>query len=232
MTPSLVPVPRSLRLRLWYGLMAAGLFHVIAFVEGILTPGYDASQQAMSALSLGRWGWIQIISFILFGTLILSTVTPWRKILAGGTGAKAYPVLTFLTGISIILCGLFRQDPAPGYDPENLALTAPTLTGLLHLLFAAIGALSSITGLIIMARRFAHTPLWKSWSIYSISMAMIMIACITVYGIWSTESTGYAGLFERIGLLVIPVWALSFLLRLEKNVAFMKSAPAQKNLVG
>lgn len=222
MTPSLTPVPRSLRLRLWYGLIAAGLFHVIAIVEGILTPGYDASQQAISALSLGRWGWIQMSSFIFLGTIIISTATPWRKVLAAGSGAKAYPILTFLTGGSIILCGIFRQDPAPGYDPENLALTAPTLTGLLHLLFAAIGALSSITGLIIMARRFAHTPLWKGWNIYSISMALIMIACITVYGIWSTEPIGYAGLFERIGLLVVPVWALSFLVRLERGIPFMQ----------
>ena len=222
MPPSPVPVPRSLRLRLWYGLIAAGIFHVIAIIEGVLTPGYDACQQAISALSLGRWGWIQIISFILFGIIIISTAAPWRKLLAGGIGAKAYPVLTFLTGASIILCGIFRQDPAPGYDPENLALTAPTLTGLLHLLFAAIGALSSITGLIILAIRFAHTPLWKSWIIYSISMALIMIACITVYGIWSTASTGYAGLFERMGLLVIPVWVLSFLVRLERGVPFMQ----------
>lgn len=222
MTPSLIPVPRSLRLRLWYGLMAAGLFHVVAIVEGMLTPGFDASQQSISALSLGRWGCIQMSSFILLGIIIISTVTAWRKVLAGGSGAKAYPVLTFLTGASIICCGLFRQDPAPGYDPENLALTAPTLTGLLHLLFAAIGALSSITGLIIMARRIAHTPLWKSWNIYSISMALIMIASITVYGIWSTEPTGYAGLFERIGLLVVPVWVLSFLMRLERGIPFMQ----------
>lgn len=222
MTSSLIPVPRSLRLRLWYGLIAAGLFHVIAIAKGVFTPGFDACQQSISALSLGRWGWIQMSSFILLGTIVISTVAPWRKVLAGGSGARAYAVLTFLTGVSIILCGLFRQDPAPWYDPENLALTAPTLTGLLHLLFAAIGALSSITGLIIMARRFAHTPLWKGRNIYSVSMALIMIACITVYGIWSTEPTGYAGLFERIGLLVVPVWALSFLVRLERGVPFMQ----------
>jgi hypothetical protein len=223
MTPSLIPVPRSLRLRLWYGLVAAGIFNMVAIVEGILTPGYDANQQAISALSLGRWGWTQITSFILLGIVIISTAFAWRKILAGGSGARSYPLLTIFTGISVILCGLFRQDPAPGYDPENLALTAPSLTGLLHLLFAAIGALSSITGLIVMAIRFAKTPLWKNWAIYSTLMALIMIGCITVYGIWSTEPKGYAGLFERIGLLVVPIWALSFLIRLVHGVPFMRS---------
>lgn len=222
MTSPLIPVPRSLRLRLWYGLIAAGIFNVVAIVESILTPGYDAWQQSISALSLGQWGWIQISSFFLLGITILSTVSAWRKILAGGIGAKVYPVLTFLTGASLILCGIFRQDPAPGYDPENRALTVPTLTGLLHLLFAAIGALCSITSLFVMAKRFAHTPFWKSWSTYSFLMALIMIACISVYGVWSTKSEGYAGLFERIGLLVVPVWALSFLARLERGVPFMQ----------
>ena len=163
MTP-LSPVPRSLTLRLWYGLVAAGIFNVIALLEGIFTPGYDAWQQAISALSLGRWGWIQISSFLLLGIAIISTAPAWRKILAGGAGAKSYPFLTFLTGCSLIFCGILRQDPAPGYDPENLSLTKPSVTGLLHLLFAAIGALSSITGLLVMATRFSKTPLWKSWT--------------------------------------------------------------------
>jgi hypothetical protein len=190
-TSQLVPVPRSLRQRLWYSLIAAGVFNVTAVIESMLRTGYDARQQAISALSLDQRGWIQMTSFILLGAVILSTV-------------------------------IFKQDPAPGYDPENLALTAPTLIGLIHLLFAGIGALSSIIGLIVMARRFALTPLWRGWAVYSILMAFIMFACVTVYSVWSTASTGYAGMFERIGLLILPIWALTFLTRLESGIPFMK----------
>jgi hypothetical protein len=221
-TNQLVPVPSSLRLRLWYGLIGAGLFNLIAVVESILRPDYDASQQSVSALSLGQWGWIQMISFNLFGVAIISTVTAWRRILAGGRGAKSYPILTLLIGTSLILCGIFKQDPAPGYDPENLALTAPTLTGLTHLLFAGIGALSSVASLLVMARRFAHTPLWQGWNIFSILMAFIMTVCVTVYSVWSTKPAGYAGMFERIGLFIVPIWGVMFLARLESGVAFMK----------
>lgn len=223
----LLPVPPPLRRRLWYGLIGAAIFNLIAAIESISRSDYDALQQSISALSLGQHGWIQMISFILFGIIIISTVPAWRKILAGGKGAKSYPILTLLTGASLILCGIFKQDPAPGYDPENLALTAPTLTGLLHLLFAAIMALSSIAGLIVMARRFAHTPLWQGWSTYSILMALVMTACITVYSVWSTRSTGYAGTFERIGALVVPIWALTFVVRLKTGVAFMKKTAVQ-----
>lgn len=219
-TNHLIPVSSSLRRRLWYALIGAGIFNIIAVVESMLRPGYDPWQQAISALSLGPGGWIQVVSFFILGATIISTVPVWSKILAGGRGAKVYPVLTLMTGASLILCGIFKQDPAPGYDPENLALKAPTLTGTIHLLFAAIGALSSIAGLLVMARRFANTPIWRSWAVYSIVMAFIMVTCITIYSIWSTKPTGYAGMFERIGLLIVPIWALSFLMRLESGVAF------------
>lgn len=219
----LIPVPSSLRRRLWYGIIGAGLFILTSSVEGALRIDYDAWQQSVSALSLGSRGWVQTVSFFVFGIIIISTVTTWRKILSRGRGAKAYPMLTLLTGFSIILCGIFQQDPAPGYDPQKLALTDPTLRGLLHLLFAAIGALCSIAGLLVMARRFAHTPLWHGWKLYSILMALVMAACVTIYAIWSTKSTGYAGTFERIALMVVPVWGMTFLVRLEAGVPFMKA---------
>lgn len=217
----LVSVPLYLRRRLWYALIGTGLFNLTVLVESLLRPGYDAWQQSVSALSLGRWGWIQMINFFFLGAIIISTVSLWRRILAGGRGAKSYPVLTLLTGISLIVCGILKQDPAPGYDPENLALKEPTLVGLFHLLFAGIGALSSIIGLIVMARRFANTPLWKGWNIYSIIMALLMIVCVVVYSVWSTKSTGYAGTFERIAVIIVPIWAMSFLVRLERGVPFM-----------
>ena len=216
-----VPVPPSLRRRLWYGIIGAGLFIMIAYIEGWQRSDYDVWQQSISALALSSRGWVQTVNFFIFGTMVLSTVTAWRKILAGGAGAKAYPILTALAGISLIACGFAPQDPAPGYDPQDLALIKPSLPGLIHLLFAAIGALSSIIGLLIMARRFTGDRLWYGWNAYSIAMAITMTACITVYAIWSTASAGYAGTFERLGLMAVPVWGLTFLIRLETGTPFM-----------
>lgn len=216
-----VPVPPPLRRRLWYGVIGAGLFMAAAYLEGWQRTDYDVWQQSISALSLSPRGWVQTVNFFVFGAIILSTVPAWRKLLAGGTGSKACPVLTALTGISLIICGFIPQDPAPGYDPQNLALAKPTLGGLLHLLFAAIGALSAIIGLLVMARRFTGDPLWYGWNAYSVLMAIAMTAFITIYAIWSTASTGYAGAFERLGAITVPVWVLTFLIRLEAGVPFM-----------
>ena len=216
-----VPVPPALRRRLWYGIVGSGLFIMIVCIEGAQRPDYDARQQSISALSLGSRGWIQVINFIIFGGIVLSTATAWHKILAGRKWAKVFPILTALTGASLILCGLIPQDPAPGYDPQGLALKAPSLRGLIHLLFAGIGALSSVAGLLVMARYFVRDPSWYGWRVYSMMMAFLMIAFVTIYAIWSTASTGYAGMFERLGLMVVPIWGLTFLIRLEKGVPFL-----------
>lgn len=218
-----IPVPRQLRRRLWFGIVGSGLFMMIVCIEGTYRPGYDAWQQSISALSLGSRGSVQVLNFIIFGTIVLSTVTAWHKILAGGRGAMTFPILIALTGASLIICGFVPQDPAPGYDPQGLALTTPTLRGLIHLLFAGIGALSSVMGLLVMARRFAGEPSWYGWNVYSALMAVTMAACVTVYAILSTRSTGYAGTFERLGVIVISIWSLTFLARLEAGVPFMRS---------
>ena len=217
-----VPVPPQLRRRLWYAIISSGLFIIVVSIEGAQRPDYDAWQQSISALSLGSRGWIQIFNFIAFGAIVLSTVTAWRKILSGGIGAKAFPILTAFTGMSLIICGIIPQDPAPGYDPQHLTLKAPTLNGLIHLLFAGIGALSSAVSLMIMARRFTGDPSWYGWSAYSVLAAIAMTACVAVYAIWSTASTGYAGMFERLALIVTPVWGLVFLIRLERGRPFMQ----------
>jgi hypothetical protein len=227
-TTAFIPIPPALSQCLWIGVIGSVLFMLIVLIEGTVRNDYDPRQQSVSALSLGPRGWIQTINFFIFGIIIISTASAWRKMLTGGKGATAFPLLMLLTGCSVITCGIFSQDPAPGYDPERLALIKPSWQGLVHLLFAAIGALCSIAGLLVMANRFAKTPLWHGWGFYSVFMALLMTSCVAIYAIGSTNSTGYAGLFERIGLMIVPIWSLSLLVRLGKGVPFMKemSAPS------
>ena len=219
------PVPLQLRRRLWYAIAGAGLFMTTSCVESAQRPDYDAWHQSISALSLGPRGWVQMLSFFAFGSIVLTTVPVWRRVLAGGKGATVFPLLTGLTGASLFACGIVPQDPAPGYDPMGLALTGPTLRGLIHLAVAGVAALSSVAGLLVMAWRFRGDPGWRGWSRYSVLMALAMAACVVVYGVWSTASTGYAGTFERFALLVPSVWGLAFLMRLGTGAPFMRAQP-------
>ena len=216
-----VGVPRSLLRRLWYSLAGAALFVGVATVEGALRPDYDAWHQAISALSLGTRGWVQQINFVLFGAVLLSSVPIWRRILTGGKGANAYPALTAVVGLSFIAVAFLPQDPAPGYDPAGLRLVKPTTIGLLHLAVAGVAAACSVAALFVMAARVAGDPHWRGWPLYTRVMAVVMIACVAVYGVWSTESSGLAGTFERAAVIVPLLWGVGFIRRLWAGVPFM-----------
>ena len=225
-THATLPVPRSLLLRLWFGLAAAGLFMAVATVQGAMRPGYNAWHQAISALSLGSGGWVQQVNFVIFGAALVGTAPAWRRLLAGGTGASAYPILIAATGLSFIVASVVRQDPAPGYDPEGLSLERRTTLGIIHLAIAGVAAASSVIALLVMAQRFAGDPVWRGWSAYSRSMALVTVLCVVVYGVWSTRATGFAGTFERAAILLPVVWAFTFLRRLWAGRPFMVAGAA------
>jgi hypothetical protein len=180
----------------------------------------------MSALSLGPGGWIQMINLTAFGFMVLATVSPWRRILAGGRGETAYPVLTALIGMSFIATGLIQQDPAPGYDPAGLALAKATPTGLAHIAIAGVAALSSVIGLLVIAVRLGRDPAWAHWAFYSCVTALVVVLCVTTYGVWSVQPSGFAGAFERGAMVVPMVWMFAFLRRLYRGAPLMVSPPA------
>jgi hypothetical protein len=223
----LSPVPRSECRRLWYAVHATWVFVLAALVQGAFRPDYDAWHQSVSALSLGPAGWVQDVAFVLLGVTLLSTVPVWQRVLAGGSGARAYPILITLTGLSLVAAGWVPQDPAPGYDPEQLGHALPTATGLVHLAVAGIGAISSCVALFVMAGRFAKMPGWPGWAAYSRASAVLTIACVAVYAVWSTASSGLAGTFERLVIVVPGAWGYAVVARLAAGAPFVVSrAPA------
>jgi hypothetical protein len=208
--------------------VATVLFMVVATIQGSVRDGYDSWHQAISALSLGPGGWIQAINFVVFGAAVANTAPVWRQILAGGRGAVAYPALTAVIGISFVAVGFVPQDPAPGYDPAGLALQAPTALGLVHLAIAGVTAACSVAGLFVMAARFAGDDNWRGWAAYSRVVAVLLIVCVAIYGVWSTRASGFAGTFERVAIVIPLVWMFTFLRRLEAGAPLMVVRGAEK----
>lgn len=148
----------------------------------------------------------------------------WRQILHGARGAAAYPTLTALTGGSFIALAFLPQDPAPGYDPEQLALSAPTAVGPFHLAVAGVAAAASVAALFVMASRLASDPAWSAWAAYTRAIALVTIVCIVVYALWSTRPSGLAGTFERLAIVLPAVWAFTLLRRLSAGAPFVLGA--------
>ena len=216
-----LPVPPSLLRRPAFALAAGIASLTLTTIQGCYREGFDAWHQAISALSLGRGGWLQMINLTTFGLVVLTTTSAWRQILAGARGGTSYPVLTALVGLGFIGVGLIRQDPAPGYDPDGLGLKAPTPLGLAHLAIAGVAAVCSVAALLVMAARLARDPAWRHWTLYSWVAALSVIGCVTVYAVWSVQSTGFAGTFERAAMLAPMLWMFAFLRRLYRGAPLM-----------
>lgn len=218
-------VPRAEYVRLRRAVLVTAVFLIAIVTQGAARSDYDAWHQSISALSLGSRGWIQDAFFVLLGSVLLSTVPTWFRILRGGVGQRSYPVLTALTGLSLIAAAWWPQDPAPGYDPEQLGRVLPTPLGLLHLTVAGIGACSSIAAMLVMAARFRQYPDWDAWARPTRLAAALATICVVIYAVWSVEPTGFAGTFERLVVVVPGVWGYALVRRLGTGVPFVVISP-------
>ncbi len=213
------PVPTTLLLWLSCGTIGSVLFTIVYLIEGATRPDYSAWQQAISALSLGPGGWVQQVNFVAFGVIIIWTAFAWRKFLKGGVGATWYAIFRVLEGLGLIVDGFFSQDPAFGY-PKGAALTAPTLHGAIHVIFAFVSIIAIVLGLFVLARRFAEEPGWRGWATYSVLTGILTIVLITVFGVLNGQHSEIAGLFERLATSLGTLWGLVFLTRLWMGTGF------------
>ena len=221
-----IPVPRRLLWWLTCGVAGTVLFPIIYLIEGVTRPGYNAWQQAISALSLGPGGWIQQANFALCGVSVLWSAFVWRKILKGGICATWYPLVRCIEGVGLIAIAIFSQDPGYGYPPGTPAGPgASTLGGTLHLTFTILIVQAMCLGLFVIAWRFWKTPDFRGWTLFSVACGLLPMVFMPFFVLaQNTHSAfaGYAGLFERLAtnadaiwgaVLLIPLWAGRRLMR-------------------
>jgi hypothetical protein len=227
-TPAMAPraatgrLPRTglaggaLSARAWL-LLAAGtagglVFTGVYLAEGAARAGYQALAQPISALSLGRGGWVQELNFIVFGVLVCLSAAGWRAALAPGRGAVAFPVLRLIAGVGLVMDGLFTQDPSGGYPPGARA-GAPTVHGQLHTLFAVITITALTAGCFILAARFAAEPRWRRWAVVAAAAGVATIVFIAAFAAAGGHG-GLAGLWERAAGGATSVLTVAVLARL------------------
>jgi len=73
----------------WAGIIGPALFVAVFIMEGWLRPGYDPLSMAVSELSLGERGWIQVASFLVTGALFLVFARGVADEFKEGTASKA-----------------------------------------------------------------------------------------------------------------------------------------------
>jgi hypothetical protein len=189
---------------------------VVYLAQAFTRPGFDIGRHPASFLSNGDLGWIQIANFLVTGALLIAGAIGMRRALYPGRGATWGPLLIGLSGIGLILGGIFVADPADGFPPG----TPPgppesmTTTSVLHLFAALVGFLSWVAASFVFARRFAAQG-ERGWAWFSaISGGFLLLAFL------GTASGAGPVMALVLGVILICAWIAATFARL------MQEAPA------
>jgi hypothetical protein len=162
------------RLLLLCGAIAGPLFIFVVLIQDYTRPAFDPRLQALSLLSLGDWGWVQIVNFVLAGVLNLLYAVGLRRTLHPGRAGTWGPLLIGAYGLGLILVGVFRTDPANGYPPGAIAPTEPSWHGAIHALGALFVFVALTAALAVFGRFFlARKEPW--WAFYCIATAVLIL---------------------------------------------------------
>lgn len=206
---------RITRFLLACGVAAAPVYLVLGLGQVLARDGFDVRRHAISHLSNGELGWIQIVNFLLSGALVVAGAVGVRRLLHPGRGGTWGPILLGGYGLGLIGAGIFVADPAPGFPPGTAAAAQMSREGLLHFVFGAVGFYSLIAACFVFTRRFAGLgrSRWAAYSAFtgiafflafaalasgSPSSAIMLAFYAAVAWIWAWHSTLSAGLVREL----------------------------------
>ena len=181
------------------GVAAAAVFVAVLLIEGALRPGYDPTYHTSSALSLGDRGWIQIANFLQLGMGTFAIAIGIHQAL----NSVVAPVLVAISGLGVIVAGVWRMDPMRGYPPGAQSGTPTTLTRhhQIHDIAGPTTFLAIFGACLALADR-----LQGLWRLYTILTAVAGLALTVSTAIAWRKDARHTGLVQRALILVYCSW--------------------------
>ncbi len=168
------------RALLLLGTLTGPVFFGVAVVQALARPGYHVLTNAISQLSLGDLGWIQITSFLVTGCFAIAAAIGVRRKLTGQKAGAWGALLVGTFGLGLIVAGIFPPDPSYGFPPgapDGPAPMPPSGHASLHALGFFLSMLSLIANCFVFLRRFRATG-ERGWAVYSVTSAVATIVLI------------------------------------------------------
>jgi hypothetical protein len=193
---------------LYAGIVGPLLFIVVFLVEGFTRPDYSQWRHYVSQLATGPGGWVQVVNFLVCGTLVLAFAIGLRLSIRGTRGSIGGPVLLGLFAIALLVAGLFSTDPGLDYPP---GASGHTTHGMIHGLagLAAFTLLPAAT--FVLAWHFAGQRSVR-WTLYSAAIGVLVIVLFVAMtttsamdgaGHWHNAPTGF---LQRIAIIGGWTW--------------------------
>jgi hypothetical protein len=197
------------------GLLGALLFVLTFLIEGAVRGGgYSAMRHPISALSMGEWGWVQQLNFIVTGILFLAFAIGLRRTLQ--PRSLWGPLLIGIVAVGLIGAGIFTCDPLNGYPPGTPLLPIErSLGGRLHDAFSAPVFLCLPSACFVLARWFFRGRK-SGWAWYSILSGLGMFGFFVLAALGFKQTPGfedYAGLLQRLAIVLGWGWIFGISLR-------------------
>jgi Protein of unknown function (DUF998) len=193
MSIEITPATRNL---LRCGAIAGPLFLLVVLLQDYTRSGVDPRTQQLSLLSLGDWGWVQILNFVVAGALNLMYAIGLRRLLPRQRSGDAAALLIGTYGLGLVAVGVFATDPANGYPPGVVEPPSVSWHGALHVLGALVVFLA-LTGALLSFARLFRDRREPAWSAYALMSAALLVA------LWfAAGSTVWMARALRLGTLV------------------------------
>ncbi len=188
----------------------AGPIYVFVVVAQVLTrDGFEITRHPVSLLSNGEYGWVQILNFVLVGTLVLAAAAGLRRAMSGGHGVFSGPVLLALFGVGLIGSGVFIADPANGFPPGTPAGDPVEVTtgGILHFAFGGIAFVSFAAACLVFARRYSQQA-DSTMAIFSATTGIIYLVAFVLVA--ATAGAAVANILLTVAVLLGWIWLTLF----------------------
>jgi Protein of unknown function (DUF998) len=159
-------------------IIAGPLFVGVSLAQAFTRTGFDLGQHPISLLSLGSLGWLQIANFVVSGVSYVAGAVGLRQALRSGRGSTWAPRLVAVTGVGLIVAGVFTTDAGAGFPP-GAPTGAPAMSwhGVLHEVGFGLSFAGAIAACGVFARRYAALG-QRGWALAGIAtvLAVLVIA--------------------------------------------------------
>jgi Protein of unknown function (DUF998) len=197
-------------------LAAAGIFGPLLFTVAFVVQGllrldeYSPVAETVSALEAGPGGWIQQVNFVVFGLTTIAFAVGLHLGVRPSRVGVIGPAFLGLSGVAMILNGAvfpLREDAAGlTYDPGG------------HFVFGLTYFLSNAAWPIMLSRRLAGDPRWRSLATYSLASGVAIALLFVANGALVIPDGAplhpYAGVAQRAVLAVLFPCMIVLALRL------------------
>lgn len=187
----------GMRLAGWCGVIGPVLFTATFLgLEHVRREDYDPLVLPVSALEAGPYGWVQQVSFVVFGVLTVVFATGLHHGIRPSRRGSVGPGLLALSGAALIGAGVFplRAEAGEIYDPGGHRIAG--------LLFFSTSALA----LVFLSRRLKRDRAWSALARWALGAGMLCAVGFVLTGTLvmpeGSPLHDWAGLVQRAVILV------------------------------